>query len=280
MANTQVPTVKLNDGNMMPQLGLGVWKAENGGETEQAVRDAIRAGYRLIDTAMVYKNEEDVGRAIAASDVPRDELFITTKLWNSDQGAENVRPAFMKSLEKLGLDYIDLYLIHWPTPGRDLYVETWREFEKLRDEGLVKSIGVSNFEPEHLERLAMETGTVPVVNQVELHPGFNQAELREYCLGKDIRVESWSPIGGSRGNTLENETVQKIAATHGKTPAQVVIRWHLQHSLIVIPKSVRKERIEENIDVFDFELSSEEMSVIDGIEGNRQGPDPKDMNVH
>ncbi|HTK39658.1 MAG TPA: aldo/keto reductase [Patescibacteria group bacterium] len=275
-----VPTVTLNDGNTMPQFGLGVWKAANGGETERAVTEAINAGYRLIDTAALYMNEEDVGRAIAKSDVPREELFITTKLWNSDQGAENVRAAFEKSLHKLGLDYVDLYLIHWPTPERDLYVETWKEFEKLKQEGLVHSIGVSNFQPAHLERLAAESSTVPVVNQIELHPGFNQDELRAYGKAHDIYIESWSPIGGSQGNVLEDERVINIASNHGKTPAQVVIRWHIHHGLIVIPKSVNPARIRENIDVFDFALTEEEMATLDALSGKRQGPDPDTMNSH
>ena len=272
------PIVTLSDGNRMPQFGLGVWQASSGGDAEHAVSDALKAGYRLIDTAAVYMNEEDVGRAIAASHIPRQELFITTKLWNSDQGADKVRPALLESLRKLGVDYVDLYLIHWPTPGRDLYVETWKEFEKLREEGLVKSIGVSNFEIEHLERLARETDTVPVVNQIELHPGFSQPELRAYCAAHGIAVESWSPIGGSRGSILDHPVVVAIASRFHKTPAQVVIRWHLQHGLIVIPKSIHTARIKENFDVFDFVLDDEAMTAIDAIEGTRQGPDPNTMN--
>lgn len=274
-----VPTLTLADGNTIPQLGLGVWRAENGGETKQAVAAALKAGYRLIDTAMLYANEEDVGRAIAASGIPREELLITTKLWNSDQGAENVRPALEKSLQKLGLDYVDLYLIHWPTPGRNLYVETWKQMQALRDEGLIKSIGVSNFEPEHLDRLKAETGELPVVNQIELHPDFSQQSLRDYCSENSIQVESWSPIGGSRGSILQNPVLKEIAETHGKTPVQVVIRWHIQHGLVDIPKSVHEERIKQNIDVFDFELTDEDMARIDGLnEDNRQGPDPNGMN--
>lgn len=274
-----VPTMTLSDGNTIPQLGLGVWRAENGGETEQAVAAAMKSGYRLIDTAMLYGNEEDVGKAIADSGIPREELFITTKLWNSDQGAENVRPALESSLEKLGLDYVDLYLIHWPTPGRDLYVETWKEMQKLRDEGLIKSIGVSNFEPVHLDRLKAETGELPVINQIELHPDFSQQALRDYCRENDIQVESWSPIGGSRGSILQNPVLQEIAEAHSKTAAQVVIRWHIQHGLVVIPKSVHEERIKQNIDVFDFKLTDTDMAKIDGLnEDNRQGPDPNTMN--
>jgi 2,5-diketo-D-gluconate reductase A len=277
--STNVPTVTLNDGNTMPLIGLGVWRAQPG-DAKTAVTEAIKTGYRLIDTAAIYMNEEDVGAAITEGGVPREELFITTKLWNSDQGAANVRPALEKSLSKLGLDYVDLYLIHWPTPDRDLYVETWKEFEKLRDEGLVKSIGVSNFEPEHLERLANESDTVPAVNQVELHPGFDQENVRTYCDAHDIRIESWSPLGGSAGNILQNEIVTSIAAAHGKTAAQIVIRWHIQNGLIVIPKSVHTERIHENFSVFDFELSANQMNALNSIEGSRHGKDPMTMNNH
>lgn len=277
--STNVPTVALNDGNTIPQLGLGVWRAQPG-DAKNAIIEAIQTGYRLIDTAAIYMNEEDVGAAIAECGVPRKELFITTKLWNSDQGSANVRPALEKSLSKLGLDYVDLYLIHWPTPARDLYVETWKEFEKLRDEGLIKSIGVSNFEPEHLERLANETNTVPAVNQVELHPGFNQENVRAYCDAHDIRIESWSPLGGSAGTILQNETVISIASSHKKSAAQIILRWHIQHGLVVIPKSVHAHRIHENFDVFDFELSADQMAVLDAIEGSRQGKDPMTMNNH
>ena len=274
-----VPLKKLNDGNEIPQLGLGVWKAEDGREVEEAVVTAIDEGYRLIDTAMVYQNERGVGNAIKDSNVSRDELFITTKLWNSDQGAANVRPALMESLEKLQLEYIDMYLIHWPTPARGLFVETWKQFEALKDEGLIRSIGVSNFRIEDLEELAKQTYTVPAVNQIELHPGFNQAELREYCANKGIQVESWSPIGGSKGNLLEDSTITKLADTYNKSPAQIVIRWHLQHDLVVIPKSTNDSRIAENIDVLDFELTPDDMKLIDALDsGNRQGPDPGTMN--
>ncbi len=274
-------TISLNDSNAIPQLGLGVWKADGGQEVEQAVLHALSAGYRLIDTAMVYQNEDGVGRAIAQSGIDRQELFITTKLWNSDQGADKVRPALLASLERLKLDYVDLYLIHWPMPARGLYVETWKELIKLQSEGLIKTIGVSNFNIEHLEELKKHTSVLPAVNQVELHPYFQQRELREYCHANSIRVESWSPIGGSTGDLLNNDTLQELAAKYGKSPAQVVIRWHLQHGLIVIPKSTNQSRIQENIDVFDFELSSEHMVLIDSLEtGKRFGPDPASMNIH
>ncbi len=271
----------MNDGNSMPQLGLGVWQAKNGDETANAVRTAIETGYRLIDTAAVYQNEESVGQGIRDSGIDRDELFVTTKLWNSDQGASNVRPALEASLKRLGLEYVDLYLIHWPTPGRDLYVETWKEFEKLKSDGLARSIGVSNFRIEDLERLKQETDTVPAVNQIELHPYFQQQGLREYADANSIQIESWSPIGGSRGNLLSNDALKRIGDAHGKTPAQVVIRWHIQHGLIVIPKSVHAERIQENFDVFDFELSQDEMRMIDALNTDtRVGPDPGAMNNH
>lgn len=277
----EYPYITLRDGNRMPQIGLGVWQASDGDETYNAVLAAIHAGYRLIDTAMVYRNESAVGRAIKDCGVTREELFITTKLWNSDQGADRVRPAIEASLKRLGLDYVDLYLIHWPTPARDLYVETWKALEDIQVAGLAKSIGVSNFRIEDLERLKTETNVLPVVNQVELHPRFQQRELREYCKREGIAVESWSPIGGSKGNLLQDETLGSIASHYGKTPAQVVIRWHLQHGLIVIPKSVHEQRIKENFDVLDFELSTEHMNQINALDsGIRSGPDPATMNNH
>ena len=276
---THVPNIALNDGNTIPQIGLGVWQAENGAQTQEAVEAALKAGYRHIDTAAVYRNEESVGEGIRVSGIPREELFITTKLWNSDQGTGKVRAALETSLNKLGLDYIDLYLIHWPTPARDLIVETWKEFEAIKTEGLIRSIGVSNFRLEDLERLKAEGLSTPVLNQIELHPRLLQKELREYALANDIRIESWSPIGGSRGNILEDDILKAIATKHTKTPAQIVIRWHIQHGLIVIPKSVRSARISENFDVFDFELSTEEMQTIDDMgDGERMGPDPANMN--
>ena len=265
----------------MPQLGLGVWQAKDGGETRNAVKTAIESGYRMIDTAMVYLNEEDVGLGIKDSGIDRKDLFVTTKLWNSDQGSSSVRPALEKSLKKLGLDYVDLYLIHWPTPSRDLYVDTWKEFEKLKADGLTRSIGVSNFRVEDLERLKVETSTIPSVNQIELHPNFQQKELREYANSNGIHIESWSPIGGSKGNLLQDETLASIAQSHSKSPAQIVIRWHIQNGLIVIPKSVHDERIKQNIDVFDFELSDDDMRLINSLEsGVRTGPDPATMNNH
>lgn len=278
MTAAKAPTITLNDGNSMPQLGLGLLHTEPA-DARCAVLEAINAGYRMMDNSMIYGNEEDVGQAIAECGTPRDELFITTKLWNTYQSAENVRRALDASLSRLQTDYIDLYLIHWPMPDLDLYVETWREFGKLRDEGLIKSIGVCNFEPEHLQRLIDATGTVPAVNQVELHPGFNQEAVRTYCAEHGIQVESWSPLSGGAGSAslFQNPTLVKLAEKYGKSPAQIVIHWHVQHGLVVIPRSIRADRIRENIDVFDFELTDDEMVAIDSIESSRQGHSPYEM---
>ena len=278
--NNAIPSVELNNGVTMPQFGLGVWQMNEGDEVEEAVLAALKAGYRLIDTAAVYGNEEGVGEAIRKSGVPREEIFVTTKLWNSDQGKDSVRQAFDKSLERLGLDYVDLYLIHWPVPAKGLYVETWKEMEKIYADGKARAIGVSNFHPEHLNALLAEAEVVPAVNQIELHPRFPQQILRDYCADKNIHVESWSPIGGSRGSLLEDPILKRIGNKYGKTPAQVVIRWHIQHGLIVIPKSANPDRIRQNVDIFDFELSDEDMTEIDGLDrAERQGPNPDTMNA-
>jgi diketogulonate reductase-like aldo/keto reductase len=269
--------VTLNNGVKMPQLGFGVWQVKDE-EATAAVTHAIEAGYRSIDTAMIYGNEEGVGKAIKESNVPREELFITTKVWNSDQGYENTLQAFDLSLKKLGLDYIDLYLIHWPTPEFDTYVETFKAMEKLYHEGKVKAIGVCNFEIEHLERLLNECEVKPVLNQIECHPYLAQNELKEFCAKHDIFVEAWSPLDQG-GEVLQDEVVIKIAESHRKTPAQAVLRWHLQNNSIVIPKSVTPARIKENIDVFDFELTGEEMDQINSINKNRRkGPNPNEFN--
>lgn len=270
--------VTLNNGLKMPQLGFGVWQVENDQATD-AVSKAIETGYTSIDTAMIYQNEEGVGKALKETTVPREELFITTKVWNSDQGYENTLRAFDESLERLGLEYVDLYLIHWPTPEFDEYVDTYKALEKLYKDGKVKAIGVCNFEIEHLERLMKECEVKPVLNQVECHPHLAQNELKEFCAKHDIFVEAWSPLEQG-GEVLQNEVITKIAEAHGKSPAQVVLRWHLQNNTIVIPKSVTPSRIEENFNVFDFELSDEEMKQIDGLnKDRRKGPHPNEMNV-
>ncbi|MEU9289479.1 aldo/keto reductase [Streptomyces sp. NPDC048275] len=271
-----VPTVTLNNGIQIPQLGFGVFQVPDA-ETTAAVTAALESGYRSIDTAAIYGNETGVGNALADSDLTRDELFITTKLWNADQGYDATLKAFDASLDKLGLDYIDLYLIHWPTPARDLYRESWKAIEKLVADGRVRTAGVSNFQPAHLRRLLDGASLVPAVNQIELHPGLQQAELRALHAELGIATEAWSPL--AQGAVLKEAALTDIAARHGKSPAQVVLRWHLQLGNIVIPKSVTPARIQENIDVFDFTLSDEEMTAIAAIDrGLRTGPDPDTLN--
>ncbi|KOT41664.1 oxidoreductase [Streptomyces caelestis] len=261
----------------MPQLGFGVWQVPDA-EAETAVTTALEAGYRSIDTAAIYGNEEGTGRALAKSGVPREELFVTTKLWNSDQGYDSTLRAFDTSLSKLGLDYVDLYLIHWPTPARDRYVDTYKAFEKLLGDGRVRAIGVSNFLPEHLDRLTAETSVVPAVNQIELHPHLQQQASREYHAERGIATEAWSPLGSGKG-ILEIPAIVAIAQKHGRTPAQVVLRWHLQLGNVVIPKSVTPSRIEENIDVFGFSLDAEDLTAISALnEDRRIGSDPAEFN--
>ncbi|MFF0739350.1 aldo/keto reductase [Streptomyces sp. NPDC004111] len=272
----QVPTVTLNNGVTMPQLGFGVFQVPDD-ETTAAVAAALRAGYRSIDTAAIYGNERGVGRAVADSGIARDELFVTTKLWNADQGYDTTLTAFDASLDKLGLDHVDLYLIHWPTPARDLYTDTWRALEKLLADGRTRAIGVSNFQPAHLERLIDASSVVPAVNQVELHPGLQQRELREFHARHGIVTEAWSPL--AQGAVLKDEAITSVAAAHGKSPAQVVLRWHLQTGNVVIPKSVTESRIRENLDVFDFALSEREIDAIGALDrGMRTGPDPDTLN--
>src|SRR5882757_5541917 len=258
------PFVTLNDGNSIPAVGFGVFKIPPS-DTEQAVSTALQAGYRHIDTAAMYKNERESGRAVAESGVPRDELYLVTKLWNADQGYDSTLAAFDASMDRLGIDYLDLYLVHWPVPQRNKFVDTFKAFAHLRDQGRIRSIGVSNFEPEHLTVLIDATGIVPAVNQIELHPRFSQTELREVHSQRGIATEAWAPLG--QGALLTHPTVTAVAETTGRTPAQVLIRWHIQLGNIVIPKSVHPERIASNFDVFDFELSADGMASISSLDG-------------
>ena len=270
----RVPTILLSNGVAMPQFGLGVWQAEEGVEVEQAVTTALACGYRMIDTAAIYRNERGVGKAIVASGIPRDELFITTKVWNTDQGYDSTLKAYDASLERLQLDYVDLYLIHWPEPRAGKFIETWQAFEKLYADERVRAIGVSNFKPTHLAQLLEVAHIVPMVNQVELHPKLQQHETRAFCKQHDIKVESYSPI--MRGSELlQDPVLTELANLHNKTPAQIVLRWHIQNGLIVIPKSVTPSRIQENINIFDFELSDNDMQAIASMnEDKRIGIDP------
>ena len=273
-----VPTVKLNDGNHIPQLGYGVWQVGND-DAIAAVSEALKVGYRHIDTAAIYGNEEGVGTAINSSGIARNDIYLTTKLWNSEQGYEATLKAFDSSLKKLGTDYVDLYLIHWPMPSRDLYIETWRAFIKLKEEGRAKSIGVSNFRTADLERILKESDVAPVLNQIELHPQFQQDELRLFHGKHNIATEAWSPLG--QGKILEDATLKSIAEKHGKSVAQTILRWHIETGNIVIPKSVTPARIKENYDVFDFRLSGTEHDAItklDKSEG-RIGPNPNTFSV-
>jgi diketogulonate reductase-like aldo/keto reductase len=274
---TSVPNVRLNNGVEMPQLGFGVFLVP-ADEVVEPVRAALDAGYRLIDTATLYGNEEGVGRAIRSSGIPRDDVYVTTKVWNSDQGYDATLKAFDNSRRLLGLDVVDLYLIHWPAPKKDLYVDTWKALERLYDDGAVRAIGVSNFTVAHLTRLLDETSIVPAVNQIELHPGFPQDELRAFHDEHGIVTEAWSPLGRGHG-LLDQPAVTEIANRLGKTPAQVVLRWHLQLGLVVIPKSTRDARIRENFDVFDFALTDNDMNALSALQQpQRIGPDPDEMN--
>jgi len=263
----------LNNGVKMPRLGLGVWKVTDPGDVERAIHAAVQTGYRSIDTASFYKNEAEVGQAIRSCGVPREELFITTKIWNEDQGYDKTLAAFEESRKRLGLDVVDLLLIHWP--GKDKYIDTWRAFEKLYREGFVRAIGVSNFQIHHLDKLIEASEIVPAVNQVEFHPLLTQKELLAYTKEKGIQLEAWSPL--MQGN-LDQPALKEIAAKYGKTPAQVVLRWDLQHGVVTIPKSITPSRIAENADIFDFELTAEDMDRIDSLNRNhRFGPDPDQL---
>ena len=269
----------LNTGNTIPQLGLGVFKIDDEAECERVVLDALELGYRHIDTAMIYRNEAAVGRAIAQSGIPRDELFVTTKVWNSDQGKDEAPAALATSLELLGLDYVDLYLIHWPAPSRGRYVETWLALEDLAAQGLIKAIGVSNFEPEHLEDILEAGSVVPAINQVELHPAFQQRTVRAFGEERGILTEAWGPLGQGKYELAELPGLNDLAKKHGKSIQQIVLRWHIQEGVIVFPKSVRKERLAENLDVFDFELDADDMAAMVAMDsGRRVGTHPDDGN--
>jgi 2,5-diketo-D-gluconate reductase A len=268
-----VPNVRLSDGVEIPQVGFGVFQVPPD-ETQRAVEDALAAGYRHIDTAAAYRNERGVAAGIAASGVPREEIFITTKLWNTEQGFDSTLAAFDRSIEALDTDHVDLYLIHWPVPARDLYLDTWRAFERIHAEGGAKSIGVSNFRIADLERLQREAETMPTINQIELHPLLQQAELRAFHAEHGIATEAWSPL--AQGEVLEDETLMTVAAHHGKTVAQTILRWHIQLGNVVIPKSVTPERIRANLDIFDFELTEDDLAAIARLDaGHRTGPDPE-----
>jgi 2,5-diketo-D-gluconate reductase A len=267
-----VPNVRLGDGIEIPQVGFGVFQVPPD-ETQRAVEDALAAGYRHIDTAAAYRNERGVAAGIAASGVPRSEIFITTKLWNTEQGFESTLAAFDKSIEALDTEQVDLYLIHWPVPARDLFLDTWRAFERIHAEGGARSIGVSNFRVADLERLASEAETQPTVNQIELHPLLQQVELRAWHAEHGIATEAWSPL--AQGEVLKDDTLVTIAAHHERTVAQVILRWHLQLGNVVIPKSVTPARVRENLDIFDFELTEDDLAAIARLDaGHRTGPDP------
>lgn len=277
----QIPMVKLNDSHSIPQLGYGVFRVP-AADTERAVTEAFQVGYRHIDTAAIYGNEKGVGAAIAASGLPRNELFITTKLYNDRHDGDEPRVAISESLEKLGLDRVDLYLVHWPTPARDNYVHAWEKLVELRDAGLTRSIGVSNHLVPHIERIVAATGVVPAVDQIELHPAYQQRDLTDWAAANDVRIESWGPLGQGKYDLLGAEPIAAAAAAHGKKPAQAVLRWHLQKGFIVFPKSVHRERLVENFDVFDFELTDAEMAAIDAMDepdgSGRVGSHPDEVN--
>ncbi|MGG4482835.1 aldo/keto reductase [Paenibacillus illinoisensis] len=274
MKNVQ-DTTTLYNGVKMPWLGFGVFKVKDGEEVVEAVKTAIQAGYRSIDTAKAYNNETGVAQGIRESGVAREDLFITTKVWNSDQGYESTLAAFEASMERLELEYLDLYLIHWPVKGK--YKDTWRALEKLHREGRIRAIGVSNFQIHHLEDLMTNATIKPAVNQVELHPLLIQSELRDYCSKHQIQIEAWSPLG--QGNLLEHPLLQDIAAKYGKSPAQVILRWDLQNGIVTIPKSVTPQRIRENADLYDFELTADEIEQINGLNENKRfGSDPDNFN--
>ncbi len=269
---TPAPSLSLDDGETIPQLGFGLYKVPAADATALC-RAAIEIGYRHLDTAAFYANEAEVGLAVREAPVPREELFVTSKVWKDDNGYDRTLRAFDESMRRLGLDRLDLYLIHWPVPSTDRYVETWRALVRLREEGRVSSIGVANFHAHHIERIVGETGVTPVVNQVELHPWLPQADLREFHASRGIRTEAWSPL--ARGRILATPLLDDLAAKHGRTPAQIVLRWHLELGNIVIPKASSPERLRENLDVFDFALDADDLAAIASLEtGERTGRDP------
>lgn len=267
------PRLEMNDGRLIPQIGYGVFKVDDD-VAEHSVVNALEAGYRHIDTAAIYQNERGVGVALKASGLAREEVFVTTKLWNTDQAPQDAWAGLQKSLDLLNLDYVDLYLIHWPSPWRENFLPAWETLIEMRDKGLVKSIGVSNFEEEHLSKIISATGVIPAVNQIELHPYLQQEELSSINAEHGILTEAWSPLG--QGQALEDAVLSSIALKHNVTTAQVIIRWHIQCGRVVIPKSVTEERIRSNIDVFNFELDPDDLLAIKQIEtGSRIGPDPR-----
>ncbi|WP_277673902.1 aldo/keto reductase [Piscibacillus halophilus] len=266
--------VKLNNGIEMPGFGLGVYKAEEGQEVVEAVRTAVDHGYRLVDTASFYGNERGVGEGIRESSVSRDDIFVTTKVWNDEQGYDETLRAFERSLDRLGYDYLDLYLIHWPV--KEHFLQTWKAMERLYEEGVIKAIGVSNFNVHHLQRLFTHANVKPTVNQIEYHPHLTQKVVKAFCEKEDIKMEAWSPM--KRGELFDDETITDIAQRHGKTPAQVILRWDIQHNVITIPKSVTPSRIKDNADIFDFSLSQEEMEKIDQLNRDeRRGMNPDEF---
>jgi diketogulonate reductase-like aldo/keto reductase len=277
MAKSLQSTTTLHNGVKMPWLGLGVFQVKDGEEVVNAVKAALELGYRSIDTAAIYQNEEGVGKAIAESNIPRNELFITSKVWNSNQGYESTLAAFDESIDKLGLDYLDLYLIHWPVPAQGKYIETWKALEKLYKDGRIRAIGVSNFKTHHLEELLANCEIKPMVNQIEYHPCLTQVEVREFCKKNEIQLEAWSPL--MQGGLLNEPILIEIAAKYNKSTAQVILRWDLQNEVVTIPKSVKPHRIAENADVFDFELTEEEVGKINALnQDKRIGPDPDEFN--
>jgi len=270
------PLVEMNDGRSIPVIGFGVWQVPDDVVVDATVK-ALEVGYRHIDTAYLYHNERGVGEALRRSELDRDDVFVTTKVWNTDHGYDQTLRAFDKSTGLLGIDEVDLYLIHWPTPARDVYLDSWRALIRLREEGRARSIGVSNFHDAHLRKIIDETGVIPAINQIELHPWLPQTELRDIDARLGIKTEAWSPLGS--GRLIDDPVIAEVAAKHGKSPAQVMVRWSIQLGNIVLPKSVTPERIEQNIDVFDFQLDDADMAAIATLEsGRRTGPNPDEFN--